>query len=255
MATYFESKNDNGKVVVNDTTRMLSLLRCGHVSELASRVDATNFNWNGAGVSNDRGAGSAAIYRLTLADDEKLVAFSALDNENIAVCTSQLSPSLIDIIIFRTRTISDDIASIASKIRLYVFGEDYSANNSCGIQLFNENGELIFKNTDYMMNIKGVWNISVNMFRKNCNSLPATYLITDNANNIAVVCSAYAGNWVMSPYNDIPPWCGVYAISRKGTALYAKLIVMFWFNNCYRYYNGLNNQSSALLIDITNAPM
>ena len=255
MANYFESKNDNGKVVIDDTTRMLSLLRCGVVTSMATCIESGAFSWYGNRPNDDRRVGAAGLYRLTLDANEKLVAFSVPNDGNVAVCTSQVSTSVVNVIIFRTEQSSESIASIAGKIKLYIFGEDYTANNRCGIQIFNASGNLVFKNTDYMMNVKGYWNMSIDMFRKECNGLPASFLIKENAGNMAVVCSSYAGNWVKDPNNSIPPYCGVYAVSRTGNNLYAKLIVMYWFSNCYEYYNGLNDQSSALLVDITNAPI
>ena len=254
MTSYFESKNDNGKVIINDKTRMLSLLRYGTVLSLATYLDGGPFRWYGNRPKDDRRVGLAAIYGLTLNDNEKLVAFSVQDDQNIAVCTSQISTALVDIIFFRTEESSESIDSIAGKIKLYIFGEDYSTDNRCGVQIFNSSGHLVFKNSDYMMNVKGCWDSSIDMFRKDCDSLPASYVIEKNAENIAVVCNSYAGGWV-DFHNTIPPYCGVYAVNRIGNSLYAKLMVMFWFAGCNEYYNGFNGQFSILLIDITNAPI
>ena len=257
MANYFEAKNDNNKVTIDDRTTMLSLLRCGTLDSIASYTEGGNLNWSGADKpNNDRRAGLMFIYGLTLNDNEKIVALDIPDDKNIAVCTSQISIELVNIIVFRNVQSSENTESLANKIKVYIFGEDYAPSNKSGIQIYNAAGQLVFKSTNYLLDVKGKWEMSKNIFRENCNSLPASFLIEENAKDLAVVCNAYITNWVKDPHGySMVPYYGIYAINKVGTKLYAKLMVSYWFSNVYDYCNGLNNQASILLVDITNAPL
>lgn len=257
MTNYFEVKNDNNKVTIDDRTTMLSLLRYGTLDSIASYIEGGNLGWSGAYEPNsDRRVGLTFIYGLNLNDNEKIVALAVPDNENIAVCTSQISTKLVNIIAFRTVRSSENTESIANKIKVYIFGEDYVTSNKSGIQIYNSAGQIVFKSTKYLLDVKGKWEMSKNILRVNCDSLPASFLIEENAKDLAVVCNAYITNWVKDPPGQLMiPYYGIYAINRIGTKLYAKLMVSYWFSNVYDYCNGLNNQASILLVDITNAPI
>lgn len=257
MANYFEAKNDNNKVTIDDRTIMLSLLRCGTLDSIASYTKGVNFNWKGADPpNNDRRMRLAFIYSLTLNDNEKIVALAVPDDENIAACTNQISTQLVNVIVFRNERSSEDVESLANKIKVYIFGEDHATSNKFGIQIYDAAGELVFKSTNYLLDVKRKWEMSENISRKNCNSLPASFLIEENAKDLAVVCNAYITNWVKDPHGQsMVPYHGIYAINKVGTKLYTKLMVCFLFDGIYDYYNGLNNQASILLVDITNAPI
>lgn len=257
MANYFEAKNDNDKVTIDDRTTMLSLLRCGTLDSIASYTKGVTFNWKGADPpNNDRRMNLAFIYSLTLNDNEKNVALAIPDDENIAVCTNRISTQLVNVVVFRNVQSSESIESLANKIKVYIFGEDHVANNKSGIQVYNAVGQLVFKSANYLLDIKGKWEMSKNIFNVKCNSLPAFFLIEENAKDLAVVCNAYIANWAAAPHGQsMIPYNGIYAINKVGAKLYAKLMVCFWFEGCYDYYNGLNNQAAILLVDITNAPI
>ena len=257
MANYFEAKNDNNKVTIDDRTTMLSLLRCGTLDSIASYTKGSNIHWNGADPpNNDRRMGLAFIYSLALNDNEKIVALAIPDDENIAACTNQISTQLVNVAVFRNVRSSESIESLANKIKVYIFGEDHVANNKSGIQIYNAAGQLVFKDANYLLDVKGKWEMSKNIVGANCNSLPASFLIEENAKDLAIVCNAYIANWIRDPHGQsMVPYHGIYAINKAGTKLYAKLMVCFWFETIYNYYNGLNNQASILLVDITNAPI
>ena len=257
MANYFGAKNENNKVTIDDRTTMLSLLRCGTLDSIASYTKGVTFGWKGAEPpSNDRRMNLAFIYSLTLNDNEKNVALAIPDDENIAVCTNRTSTQSVNVVVFRNVQSSEGIESLASKIKVYIFGEDHVANNKSGIQVYNAAGQLAFKSTNYLFDVKGKWEMSKNIYIVKCNSLPASFLIEENAKDLAVVCNAYIANWVKDPHGQsMTPYIGIYGISKVGTKLYAKLMVCFWFSDSYSYYNGLSNQAAILLANITNAPI
>lgn len=255
MTVYFEAKNDNHKVTINDTDKMLCLSRCGPINYIAEKVrDSGGLRWYGDRPSADRRAGFIAILTITFQEGELLVALKPPDDDRFICFTNQQSDSEIDVIIMTT---SDATAmnEFLTKLSVYIFGEHRAATNNAGIQIFNANGELVFKSTDMLLNIKDVWTKTFSGFMGGwTNSLQNKTEITNNARNLAAICCSTPGAWTRGPNNNIPPQVSVYGYQNSANSLCAKIMTMYWFTGNYMYYSGLNEECNVILVDVSNMP-
>ena len=255
MTTYFETKNDNYKVTINDSDKMLCLSRCGPISNIAEKVKASgSLRWYGDKADVDRRVGFIAILTIALQEGELLVALKPPDDDRFIFFTNQQSVSEVDVIIMTTAGV-DATNEILAKLYVYIFGERRVATNNVGIQIFNANRELIFKSTDRLLNIKGVWSKTFNNFMGNrSNSLQNKIEITNNARDLAIICCSTPGAWTMGPNNSNPPQISVYGYQKSVNSFYAKVMTMYWFVGNYEYFNGLNIEGNIILVDVSNFP-
>lgn len=255
MTVYFEAKNNDYKVTINDTDKMLCLSRCGPINYIAEKVrDSGGLTWYGNKPNADRRVGFIAILTITLREGELLVALKPPDDDRFICFTNQQSDSEIDVIIMTTSDITA-MNEFLTKLYVYVFGENRAATNNAGIQIFDADGQLVFKSTDMLLNIKDIWVKTFNNLMGGwTNSFQNKFEIVSDARNLAVICCSTPASWTRGPANSIPPQVSVYGYQNSANSLCAKIMTMYWFVGNYMYYNGLSENGNVILVDVSNMP-
>lgn len=247
MSTYFEAINDDQKVAINDTDKMLTLSRCAPVTDIAatSVSDYISDGFRG-GPANQR-AVYASKYSIVLEGSECIVAIRPPDEESVMCFTDQASGSVVDVVIIASSsaTVRDEYAK---KLYVYIFGEDRSVNNSGGLELYDKNGQVVYTSTDLLLNVRSAWThtsaLTYSVKQYDSYDLSSQLLKTD-VDSLAIICNSRAAGLVFAMLGGTyPPGLIIYGYQRVSDAFYATPYIM-----------GLNHktQGTALYVNATYA--
>lgn len=261
MTTYFEAINDNKKVTINNTDKMLCLSRCAPVTKLATTSVGGYVRAESWVAPSGLRVEYASKYSITLEGSECLVAIRPPDDERVIFYTDQASASVVDVVLMTTSsaTVRDEYAE---KLYVYIFGEDRTVNNFGGLEIYDANGQIVYTSTDLLLNISSAWSHQSNLtysVKQYDNYDLSSQLLAADVDNLAIICNSNASGLVFIVLGGTyPPGMIIYGYQRVSDAFYAKPLVLSLNHRDQdkamsiqtTYAPNWNAYSQALLIDV-----
>lgn len=256
MTTYFEA-NNNQKTTINDTDKMLCLSRCGNIDSVASKKTTKSFEWSGYNDQKWIAVSMLVKYSITLTSSEYLVAVKPPNDDRFIFFTEQPSESVVNIIVMTTSN-EADLKIYTSEMDVFVFGESREIDNVPGIQVFNADGELVFKGSDFLLNVKTSWNFITDLttfdYWEKFNTAPQQ--IIAGTDDMAIICCANAAGIIFLNYSQYPPGILTYGYQNKNNVLQAKPLIMAdRRDETYAsYLTGISAVCSVVVVDVSHMP-
>lgn len=257
MTTYFEANNNNQKTAINDTDKMLCLSRCGNIDIVASKKTTESIKWGGYNSQKWIAVSIIAKYTITLASSEYLVAVKPPNDDRFIFFTEQPSESVVNIIVMTTSN-EADLEIYTSEMEVFVFGESREMDNVPGIQVFNADGELVFKGSDFLLNVKTSWNYITDLttfdYWEKFNTTPQE--IITGTDDMAIICCANAAGIIFLNYSKYTPGLFTYGYQNKNNVLQAKPLIMAGERDKIyaSYLTGISAVCSAVVVDVSHMP-
>ena len=152
MATYAEVVNNNGKIVIDDTTGRLCRTRTLH---LAAGYGTWEYAYIYGINMDDYAINGFSIYDVQLNSNEKFIAVRAKQgHDNVAVFVSAMSGNLFRVYLIGTWS---DPNTHADDYLIDVYGTDPNRSYNSGLQIFNASANKIFDSNEYFMNVVGTY--------------------------------------------------------------------------------------------------
>lgn len=257
MARYLEIKQDNGSVLIDDSTARLCLRRYGTLWNLASKFSVNTYSYYGGGdPDGDRRCITAVQLTVPLLNEEILVGFK-LTNNDFGTCINYSRKSQNEILVnlysspsgLHSGSDNSSIEALSKSIILYTFSNNVTATNRFGLEVFNAQGERIFNSSEKLLQIIGKHDREYNFFGVNFNSLPLSFVALENANNVIVIPNQFLSGWTRSPNPGRSPYPSVYGIALANGNIYSRLIVTAGSFGDYDWTGGQSVYASYIFAD------
>lgn len=259
MARYLEIKQDNGSVLIDDSTTRLCLRRYGTLWDLASKLSVNTYSYYGGGdPDSDRRCVTAAQLTVPLLDEEILVGFKLTVND-FGTCFNYSRKSKNEMLVnlysspsgLHSSSDNSSIEALCKSIILCTFSDNVTAINRFGLEVFNAQGERIFNSSEKLLQIIGKHDREYNFFGINFNSLPLSFVALENANNAIVIPNQFLSGWTRSPNSGRLPYPSVYGIAFANNTIYLRLIVTAGSFGDYDWTGGQSANASCIFADGT----
>ena len=263
MAKYIEVVNDSNVISIDDTQSRLSLMRSVPLNNIGYDKSG-NYNWSSEHSWGNDQYRTTSFYRfpIQLATNEKMFSIRALsDNPHTGFSRLASNNSVSYLYAYRNGYNSIDFSNYV----IDFYGYDSARTGTCGLQIFDENENLIFNSNKYYLDVKGMYNAPLEdlwarEFDGDSTRCPRKIDIGGHSRgNTAVVINN--GSYGFCKYNDFYslPHDIVYTIV-FGSTIYLEPRIAFWVNDWSTYTNQTNHVaypnfsrvSSGVFLDITN---
>lgn len=150
MATYAQVVNDNGTISIDDTTARLIKTRTVNLttSETEPTWPSSHF-----GIANQYAVGKISRTKVTLQDNEKLVAIRATKPHNNVAFFGRRTGSNIAYIYAVSNLANKNLYRADYKLDVYGYVPTTSSSHGAGLQIYNASGNLIFDSNYHIMNV------------------------------------------------------------------------------------------------------
>lgn len=262
MTKYLEIKQANSSTLIDDSISRLCLKRHGTLWDLASKYSVHKYSYYGGGDPNvDRRCVIAVQFTIPKLEEEILVGFKfVVDNFGSCLNYSRKAQDEILVNVYSspsglyTGSDTDSIKALSESIIVYTFGKTVTEVNRFGLEIFNANGERIFNSSEKLLQIVGDYNYEYSFFGNNFNSMPLSYTVTENSNNVILIPNQFLSGWTRSPNPNRMPYPGLYGITFSGGKIYSRLIITAGSYGDDDWTGGQSWYASYLLADGTYLP-
>lgn len=212
MATYAEVINNNGKVVIDDSTARLCRTRT--LSLTPGYTTWGSYYYDKLTDIPDNAINGLSVFNVQLASHERFVAIRAkTGHDNVAVMAEWIDSTHINVYLVgclnNPNTYADDYL-------IDVYGSDPNRSYNNGLQIFNSSATKIFDSNEYIMSVAGTYNNNVTylLAKKLQTEFPKTISIgsgpSTGKNSIAIgSCGRVLGRSTSESYGIYQGYYGV----------------------------------------------
>lgn len=265
MAKYIEVKNNNNIVSVDDKQPRLSLIRSVNLETIGTDQSGT-FAWLSYGGQEQYCIRSFFRFPIGLGANEKMFSIRALqDNPHVGFTRLASNDSVSYLYAYVNAYGTTDGSFDFSKYIIDFYGYDDTVTGQTGLQVFDENGKIVFNSNKYYFDVKGLYNVqhadgTARIFVDSADIFPRNINIGGHSRDksaVVINCGGY--NFCkFSSYYDTP-YDVVFTVVFNGT-IYLEPRIVFWVNDKSTYTNPSNHiafpnfarLSSGTIIDTTN---
>ena len=262
MTKYIEVVNNDNIVSVDDTQPRLSLMRSVRLNEIGYDYTGT-YNWSQMYDCDQYCATVFARFPIVLSTNEKMFSIRALqDNPHTGFSRLASNNSVSYLYAYNNRYNTKDFSNYV----IDFYGYDSNKTGNCGLQIFDENENLIFNSSKYYFDVKGQYNIqhADGFFHEFINE---SYLFPRNINiggysrsDSAVVINNGGFQFCkFRSYSELMPYDLVYSVV-FGSTIYLEPRIVFWTEDWSPFVDETNHVafpnyallSSGVFLDTEN---
>lgn len=276
MAKYLEVTNTKNKVVIDDHTVKLSLIRSGPLNKLSNFGEpemperSFHMHWDSTWQQHsrviplppaDKRCSCSYSRYIDLTPNEKLVAFrlnGEYPNAIVSCHRHWAFPTRVVFAILQNASTAYIDNTIENNIDVYIFGikEEHQGASNCGLQIFNENGEIIYSSANYLFKPTAAFSQPYESLPEYIDNWTSEISVKSIGSNEAIVMNSTIARYANAKTSDIWLLPSSYGITKKNGNLSLKPMAMPFAEDAFypAFHPLMSRESNILFCDISNIP-